>query len=282
MRAQLRIGEVAQLLGVTPKTIRYYQRVGLIAAPSRSPAGYRQYTAADLVTLLRVRRLQALGLSLAQIKRVLGEPDDQHTLRQALEQLLADTTARREALEAREQRIRQLLAEESLDAIEQPRDQPAILQWAQERFSERMAQVSPGVWEADAKIFGMMEALHWPDGSDLPLRETLERVLQQPDDAFYQQLLSFAERLTALASLPEDTPEVEQLVERFRRSGFVQYLESAATPATLGLDGVFGAVMAEVTLSALSPAQRRFMRLIRHDTTMSQSANLAQEGDGHE
>ncbi len=105
MRAQLRIGEVAQLLGVTPKAIRYYQRIGLIGAPDRSPAGYRLYTAADLVILLRVRRLQALGLSLAQIKRVLGEPGNERTLRQALEQLLAATTARRQELEAREQRI---------------------------------------------------------------------------------------------------------------------------------------------------------------------------------
>jgi len=167
MRAQLRIGEVAQLLGVTPKTIRYYQQVGLIAAPSRSPAGYRQYTATDLVTLLRVRRLQTLGLSLAQIRQVLGEPDDQRTLRQALEQLLADTVARRQALEAREQRILRLLADESLAAIGQPDDQPALLQWAQERFSERLAQISPSVWEADAKIFGMMEALHWPDGAEV-------------------------------------------------------------------------------------------------------------------
>jgi len=117
-------------------------------------------------------------------------------------------------------------------------------------------------------------------GADGPLRETLEHVLQQPDDTFYQQLLEFAERLAALSALPEDTPEVERLVEAFRRSGFAKQLEQAPQ-AALGLDGVFGAVMAEVTLSALSPAQRRFMRLIRHDVTMEQDTGAMREGSDH-
>lgn len=272
MRAQLRIGEVAQLLGVTPKAIRYYQRIGLIGAPDRSPAGYRLYTAADLVILLRVRRLQALGLSLAQIKRVLGEPGNERTLRQALEQLLAATTAQRQELEAREQRVRSLLAEASLDTIEQPERQPALLRWAQARFSERLPNVSPDVWETDAKIFGMVEALRWPDGHDLPLRALLERVLQRSDDTLYQRLVTLAEQLSALTSLPEDAPEVEQLAEAFQRTGLAQYLQSEIPTAALGLDGVFGEVVAEVTLSALSPAQRRVMRLIHHSATADPGA----------
>lgn len=43
MRTQLHIGEVAQLLGVTPRTIRHYQKVGLLAEPERTGAGYRLY-----------------------------------------------------------------------------------------------------------------------------------------------------------------------------------------------------------------------------------------------
>ena len=40
MRTQLHIGEIAQLLGITPKAIRHYQKVGLLAEPERSEAGY--------------------------------------------------------------------------------------------------------------------------------------------------------------------------------------------------------------------------------------------------
>ena len=45
MRARLRIGEVAELLGVTPKAIRHYHKRGLLAEPTRSEGGYRLYTA---------------------------------------------------------------------------------------------------------------------------------------------------------------------------------------------------------------------------------------------
>ena len=44
MREQLHISEVAALVGVSPKTIRYYHEVGLLAEPARTEAGYRLYT----------------------------------------------------------------------------------------------------------------------------------------------------------------------------------------------------------------------------------------------
>src|SRR5260370_10194274 len=45
MRERLHIGEVAALVGVSPKTIRYYHEVGLLAEPERTDVGYRLYTA---------------------------------------------------------------------------------------------------------------------------------------------------------------------------------------------------------------------------------------------
>jgi DNA-binding transcriptional MerR regulator len=59
MREQFHIGEVAALVGVSPKTIRYYHEVGLLAEPPRTGAGYRLYTAQDLLRLQRIRRLRA-------------------------------------------------------------------------------------------------------------------------------------------------------------------------------------------------------------------------------
>ncbi len=74
MRGRLRIGEVAKLLGVTPKTVRHYEEVGLLKQPERTEAGYRLYSADDLLRLHRIKRLRSLGLSLTQVKGVLGEP----------------------------------------------------------------------------------------------------------------------------------------------------------------------------------------------------------------
>jgi DNA-binding transcriptional MerR regulator len=53
MRELLQIGEVAKLIGVSPKTIRYYHEIGLLAEPKRTGVGYRLYTAQDLLRLSR-------------------------------------------------------------------------------------------------------------------------------------------------------------------------------------------------------------------------------------
>src|ERR1700694_438975 len=117
MREQLHIGEVAALVGVSPKTIRYYHEVGLLAEPGRTGAGYRLYTAHDLLRLQRIRRLRALGLSLERIKEILGEPDREQEplLRHALQMLVEESSAQILELEERRNRLQQLLAQDSVE-----------------------------------------------------------------------------------------------------------------------------------------------------------------------
>ena len=121
MGTRLYIGEVAKLLGVTQKTIRHYHKVGLLAEPPRSESGYRLYTAGDLVWLQRIRRLQGLGLSLKQIKMLLGEQVAEHerTLREVLESLLEELAAEIRTLEAQRERIKTLLAQDTLETLAQ-------------------------------------------------------------------------------------------------------------------------------------------------------------------
>ena len=88
MRERLRIGEVAKLVGVTPKTVRHYEKVGLLQQPERSEAGYRLYSADHLLRLHRIKRLRSLGLSLTQVKGALGEAGSGNELRGVLEALL--------------------------------------------------------------------------------------------------------------------------------------------------------------------------------------------------
>jgi DNA-binding transcriptional MerR regulator len=68
----LRIGEVAKLVGTTPRTIRYYEEIGLLpGAASRAAGQHRVYTEADVQRLREVVRLRdLLGLSLDELKRV--------------------------------------------------------------------------------------------------------------------------------------------------------------------------------------------------------------------
>jgi DNA-binding transcriptional MerR regulator len=75
MAESLTIGQAAATTGVSAKTIRYYEQVGVVPAPGRTPAGYRQYTRHGVQRLLFVRRARALGLSLQTIKALTATLD---------------------------------------------------------------------------------------------------------------------------------------------------------------------------------------------------------------
>lgn len=62
------IGQFAQRAGVSVRTLRYYEQVGLLAPSHRTPAGYRMYTEADLVRLQQILALKFLGFSLQEIR----------------------------------------------------------------------------------------------------------------------------------------------------------------------------------------------------------------------
>jgi DNA-binding transcriptional MerR regulator len=69
----LRIGEVAELTGVTPRTIRYYEEIGLLGGEAERVAGkHRVYTEGDVERLQEIVRLRdLLGLSLDQLSQLL-------------------------------------------------------------------------------------------------------------------------------------------------------------------------------------------------------------------
>jgi len=69
---QLQIGQLAAELGLNPKTIRYYEELGLLAPPSRSAAGYRRYTHAERGTLRFIIKAKAADLTLAAIGEIMA------------------------------------------------------------------------------------------------------------------------------------------------------------------------------------------------------------------
>jgi MerR family transcriptional regulator, copper efflux regulator len=69
---QMTIGRVADAAGVSIDTLRFYERQGLVARPSRAVSGYRQYSAEVLDRLRFIRDAKALGFSLREIKELLA------------------------------------------------------------------------------------------------------------------------------------------------------------------------------------------------------------------
>ncbi|TNY37109.1 MerR family transcriptional regulator [Thermomonospora catenispora] len=110
----MRIGELAALVGVSTRTVRYYHQRGLLPEPERRVNGYREYRLRDAVTLARVRRLVELGLSLEEIRDVLAD-DRGRELREVLQGLDDDLARQQQALAARRERLAVLLAEADLN-----------------------------------------------------------------------------------------------------------------------------------------------------------------------
>jgi DNA-binding transcriptional MerR regulator len=68
----LQIGQLAERAGVNPKTIRYYEQIGLLPEPARSKGGYRLYGADDEERLRFISAARRMGFTLGEIKEILA------------------------------------------------------------------------------------------------------------------------------------------------------------------------------------------------------------------
>lgn len=204
-RGGLRIGEVAELVGVSTRTIRYYHHAGVLPEPARGSSGYRLYALADVVRLLRVRRLVELGLSLAEVSDVLaGSASGEADLQEILRELREDLTRQERRIAGRRAAVDELLArpgdltrsEAHHQALARLReawqpDHPAL---AREGEVSDLLEAAVGVAKAD----GM-----W---------KTYELALT--DTALTAHLAELSERFEELAGLDPNDPAVDQLAEQ--------------------------------------------------------------------
>jgi DNA-binding transcriptional MerR regulator len=124
---RLRIGEVAELTGTTPRTIRYYEEIGLLpAAPGREPRAHRLYEQGDVERLRELLSLkELLGVSLEELRELVaaesaraelrrewrsGDPDPARR-RQILDEALSHLGRQLELIRRRRDQIAQLEGE---------------------------------------------------------------------------------------------------------------------------------------------------------------------------
>jgi DNA-binding transcriptional MerR regulator len=97
----LRIGEVASRTGTTPRTIRYYEEIGLLpGSDSREPGAHRLYDDADVERLAQLLELKSLlGISLEELGEVAAAESARASLRNEWQEGIDDPVRRREVLE---------------------------------------------------------------------------------------------------------------------------------------------------------------------------------------
>ncbi|UMA66900.1 Cu(I)-responsive transcriptional regulator (plasmid) [Roseivivax marinus] len=105
----MNIGNVAERSGLPPKTIRYYEDIGLIR-PGRSANGYRAFGESDLHKLAFLGRARALGFTIEECRTLLDLYEDEHRESAVVKRLAEDHLARIDEKIAQLQSMRATLA----------------------------------------------------------------------------------------------------------------------------------------------------------------------------
>jgi DNA-binding transcriptional MerR regulator len=235
------VTKVAEVTGLTPRAVRYYHSIGLVPEPPRDGSGYRRYGGKEVIELVRVARLRALGMPLPQIaERVSATDVDDVSLADALDVLADELDAEIERIVATRDRLRALARSETFDqpvkTLTQALQNQGVLgpadhlrsgeKWAAAVLDAVHPEGMEGVLAEASRLFGnaaVMEALG-------PLRQRLGTLNSRSSEA-------------EIAALASDVAVV-------LRSGHV--------------DGQVDVGLFELLLTdRLNPIQQRFMRELR-------------------
>ncbi len=139
----MRIEAAAQRTGLTPRSLRYWEELGLVTPSGRSPSGHRLYTQTDLARLEKIKQLRnAIGLSLAEIQQLLEAEAVRDRVR---ERYRASSPAERAAL--LQQAIEQVGTQ--LEVIASKRQALAALQ---AEYEERIARLRRALAELETEF----------------------------------------------------------------------------------------------------------------------------------
>jgi DNA-binding transcriptional MerR regulator len=129
------IGEVAERVGLSLRTVRYYEEMGLISPEKRTDGGFRLYTDENIDRLMTIKQMKPLGFSVEEMRELLDARDDLRSLQvrdqkrlQAADKLSQFAQAAdqrcgklREHLVAGEELVKQLSRESRLPRAGSPR-----------------------------------------------------------------------------------------------------------------------------------------------------------------
>ena len=194
------------MVGLTPRTLRYYESIGLLPKAERTSGNYRLFTVMDIIDLIRIKRLTGLGFSLQHVRDIMDDPTG------------PDATA---ALEAQKQLLTQHIDElqEKRTKIEEIQNARAPLDVAIE-FADllRARAETQHDLEAEDRLKLELELLAaFADERDqLKYTTLIHASIEKHDDPNFRELRELDARLEALE--PDASPEeITALVDDYVR-----------------------------------------------------------------
>lgn len=235
---RLSIKQAADLAGVTVRAVRHYHATGLLPEPSRDASGYRRYGGRDVIALVRIARLRALGMPLSQIaSRVADAQDSEASLPDALRALADEIDSEISQLIGTRDRLRELADSETFS-------QPvkALTQALQE---QGVLGPSDQLRAGEGWAAAVLDALH-PEGMPGVLAEA-RRLLADP-----QTVAALGPLRRRLGKLNARTPDAEiaALAEQV----------ASMLPKSDQYDQLLNVQLIDLLLSdGLNATQKRFM-----------------------
>ncbi len=273
MRKQLHIGELAHLVGVTPKTVRHYHKIGLLPEPTRAPNGYRLYSSDHLRQLQRIRQLRALGLSLEHIRRVLTDAHPGDAFRNVLETHLDEIESRLVELEEQRDRIIEMLAEPEIHIDLPSENESFYLERIREQLADSLPTLDEQLLAQETAVDTLLGSFHWPGIDQVEMDAFLNALEEQPEST-RQFVMQYAQIWTQLTALPPESPEVAEIAKNFVRENYhiLQQFQQSEDGETD--NHAITAVFSEMTSDILTPTQQRFMEQV-----IAEWAQLARESE---
>ncbi len=225
------IGEVANLLGITPKTIRHYHAIGLLSEPDRDANQYRLYGMAQIEQLQHIIQLKRFGLSLEQIQIVVKAdyPDDvirillrQHaaTLRDEIARLEHQLSLTKDFLDAQvplsDQDKRSKPVYSSMTALSQA-------------IKPRAGGVSDILLEVEGIVLGKLDQFDWQENYEWFWYNAGKHFIETLQDE--GMLIFWMERYLALATMESDDLQGSAWLQELRQSPVRRMLARSLLPA---------------------------------------------------
>ena len=114
------------------------------------------YSPELILRLQRIKQLQALGLSLRQIKKILDNYDDRQLWGDVLEALLDEIEAEITLLDARRERIETLLADGVPDALGQPLEPETVPQAVYDYLNRHLPEITAEMWQRERQVYALL------------------------------------------------------------------------------------------------------------------------------
>lgn len=150
MKEQLMsVNEVARLMGVTARTLHYYDEIKLLVPKHYTKANYRLYTPRDVEYLQQILFLKEIGFELKQIKRILQSPAYDKTEIYKMQRSL---------LKEKKKQIDKALIR--LDVLVEGKEQSAMEGWAAGQEADEVSDLQKQYYDEIQRLYGQSESYH--------------------------------------------------------------------------------------------------------------------------